>query len=696
VQQLNVNASESRTPAANVAVIVNDQSSAEAAETAGIRALYVEDVAHASADEILPKLDDAEAAIVLAPAGITKEEARPFWTMARALREAGHPAIGWYCRRGKKNGPRGLAGWIEKDGAGAVREVLDQATAKAVERLAQIPVGGYVAVGYDGDRSVVWSVPRQSLHVLGPRDLGDAMLQTICGAAWCAANYTAFNERGTARLDLAQLRGELIDACRNAGTYSSKEIRGAGCWRVAPGVLAVNSNKLWRTDGQSVERVGVDCVYPVSADLGLAPDVPEATDAEAREVLEFFRMWRWRNPGDATLLFGWLAQAPVVGALERRPHLIVTGAAGGGKTTLLDGVSRLLGGRHAALKGDGASTAAGIRQKLKHGALAIIMDELESKTDQGAARVRLLIEQMRSAYSDGTGHGVLRGTADGVGTAYSVRYSALLSMIVPPAMEAADRTRFATLNLLPLPRGVRIPALALDEARVLSLGARLRMRIVRHYAELIESIASVRGALISRGYSPRLGDTLGGLLGAAYVLLHGQALCDEFDIITWVKDANIAQHAAAVETASDEDECAAWLLGASVRINDEMRTVAEAAQTALDEIASGEGRKTRTVGRALERVGVKVYADSIAVACSDLEGLRTVFRSSKFAGGGWSVVLARLPGAREAVVRVGGVNTRVVQIPLDAIKAFAREPRQHDLELHTDNVHSLRSAGYRK
>lgn len=683
-------AAEDRTPATNVAVIVADENSAKAAQAAGItEALCITDIAAADAEDLASKLEGVDATVILIPAEKKKGEGKkhPAWSLARALREVGAPATGWYCK-----GTATLAQWVEKDGVDRVRQALDQAAARAVSRTTRKSVGGYVAVGYDGDHSIVWSIPRQALKDLGPRDFGDAMLQTVCGASWCQEHYTVTSARGTTKLDLAQLRAEIIDACRDAGPCSAKDIRGAGCWRVAPGVLAVNSETLWRTDGQPVERVGQHSVYPISKGLGLLSDTPEASDAEAAEVLKLLSSWNWASQSDPILLLGWIAQAAVVGALDRRPHLMVTGARGAGKTTLLDCVFRLLGS--SGLKADGGSTAAGLRQRLKHDARVVLLDEFESKSDREAMRVRALIEQMRSAYSDGVGDGVLRGTADGVGTSYAVRYSALCSMIVPPAMEAADRTRFAQLDLLPLDRGVKIPALALDEASLAELGKKLRMRMIRHYADIVDSVAAVRDALIAKGHSPRLGDTLGGLLGAAYVLLNGQAIVDEFDIRIWIKEADLDDHAATVETASDEDECVAWMLGASVRIYDDTLTVAEAVQGALDEIAGGEGRKGHTTGKALERVGVKVYADSIAVVRGDFEGLRSIFRNSKFADGGWSVVLARLPNAREAVVRVGGVNTRVVQIPLDSIKALALEPKQHDLGLHsrTDKVVHLRAA----
>ena len=94
--------------------------------------------------------------------------------------------------------------------------------------------------------------------------------------------------------------------------------------------------------------------------------------------------------------------ALVVGALRWRPHVLVTGAAGTGKTTLEKLVDDLLGWIALSVS---APTEAGIRQLLTGAARPVIIDEMETENAEQARRV---IGLMRLA-STGSRSAVVRG-----------------------------------------------------------------------------------------------------------------------------------------------------------------------------------------------------------------------------------------------------------------------------------------------
>lgn len=146
-------AAQDRSPKTSIAVVVADKASVEAAEKAGISAIYCNDIAAVEAKDLAADLEGADTAVILPPAGATKEFVQSIWALTRALRELGMPATYRLCHEDKRKKLTGLAGWIKLDGAGVVRKILEQAAADAIQRTKRKADGGYVAVGFDGDRS---------------------------------------------------------------------------------------------------------------------------------------------------------------------------------------------------------------------------------------------------------------------------------------------------------------------------------------------------------------------------------------------------------------------------------------------------------------------------------------------------------------------------------------------------------------
>ena len=106
------------------------------------------------------------------------------------------------------------------------------------------------------------------------------------------------------------------------------------------------------------------------------------SDNAAFEILELAQRFQWDVPASGMLLAGWVALAPICGALDWRPHIWLTGGAGTGKSAILDRfISPLLADMGVP---SGNTTEAGLRQTLKSDALPIVFDEAESneKADQ--------------------------------------------------------------------------------------------------------------------------------------------------------------------------------------------------------------------------------------------------------------------------------------------------------------------------
>ena len=112
----------------------------------------------------------------------------------------------------------------------------------------------------------------------------------------------------------------MIGACRRAGPFNPLRVRGRGIW--------LEGNKVIINLGKPVES---------SKFLYLCFEGIELDDAapfDTQRLRDHLQLYNWRNPQDAGLLFGWLAMAPVCGALTWRPHAFVYGPARSGKTTI--------------------------------------------------------------------------------------------------------------------------------------------------------------------------------------------------------------------------------------------------------------------------------------------------------------------------------------------------------------------------
>lgn len=220
----------------------------------------------------------------------------------------------------------------------------------------------------------------------------------------------------------------LIDACRRAGPFNPMQIRGRGIWREGDKVI-VNL-------GQSVESVKF--LYLCFEDIPL--DSAQPFDVE--RLRNHFGLYNWRSPQDAGLVFGWLAMAPICGALVWRPHTFVYGPARSGKTTIHTVASTVLS--PLAISADGQSTEAGIRQTLGPDSLPILLDEFES--DQNGSTLRNILRLARSASSADTP--VLKGTPEGKAMSFSLRTTFLFSAINPRGMSPADQSRISMFELL--------------------------------------------------------------------------------------------------------------------------------------------------------------------------------------------------------------------------------------------------------
>ena len=286
-------------------------------------------------------------------------------------------------------------------------------------------IGQIVEIGAAGHAN------RMSLCQLAPLEWWEQKFSERRGVNWTAAGAA------------------IMRKSHSLGVFQPGRLRGRGCWRDDDDrVLLHLGDRLLPPDSETFlkpedyDREGK--VYTRLPRLR-GPSEERPMDAEeAERLVSMFKSRAWDDEAAGWLLAGWTALAPFCGALAWRPHVWLTGSSGCGKTTIIRRmVIPLLG--DMALYTEGATTEAGIRQRLRADALPILYDEAERTTRQADQQMQGVLRLARSASS--TGARIFKGTQGGKGMSFEIASMFLLSSVVVGLRQDADKTRVTVLGL---------------------------------------------------------------------------------------------------------------------------------------------------------------------------------------------------------------------------------------------------------
>ena len=327
--------------------------------------------------------------------------------------------------------------------------------------------GGYIALGMVGNKFAVFSLLNKQVQILGPSDLKEMNLKALFGALWCEQHYNEFDaKKEEVVFNHKRLATDILSACQAAGTYSETAERRVGVWKMNDGQLVVNGRQLWRADGSVLEHgIHEGRVYPVSGDVGFDLSTPMATREDVNQVLAAFNSPQWIHPMAGEIVLGFFGMSLVSTALRRRPHVLMTGPAACGKSTVLEYVRWLLGS--LAYGCTGPQTMAAFYQSLAGTSKVVVNDEFEA--DPGKKGCKDTFEVARMSYSLQEGdEGIVRGTVTGKSKSYRFYSPFIAAGISPGKMEPADLTRWVILEAKGKPQGDK-----LTEAQAREFGPRL-------------------------------------------------------------------------------------------------------------------------------------------------------------------------------------------------------------------------------
>lgn len=502
-------------------------------------------------------------------------------------------------------------------------------------------------------------------------------LLTLAPRAWWLDHFEKRSRAGETSIDWGGACSWLYEMQHAQGVYDPRRVRGRGCWIDAERVV-IHLGERVICDGAQVEvgKVESRFIYEQGAALaGPTLDEPMSVD-ESRKLLETAQLCRWEHPASAAMLAGWVALAPVCGALSWRSHAWIVGGAGSGKSTVLSNfVKPLLGEMETSVLG--ASTEAGLRQHLGSDAIPVLMDEAEQAQARDEERLQAVMELARASSSE-TGAKTLKGTASGTGQEYLIRSMFLLSSITSSLKQGSDKSRFALLQLRnpanDTPTEQVEHAQAWEQLRHhlgnidAKTGKRLIARTVQRLPMLLREVQLFSDVCSELFGNRRAGDQFGALMAGAFSLVSDEEATLEaatafVGLHQWDEFLEPARDAA------DHERCLNRIMESRVRLSgtDTELPMGELLEIHLNRNLHAEITSKRA-GDLLQRSGLKVVAGRLIVSANH-SAIAKILEKTPWSND-WRTVLKQIPGAEvtPSMYFTGGHQSRGVSVPIGADK----------------------------
>ena len=458
---------------------------------------------------------------------------------------------------------------------------------------------------------------------------------------------------GSTGANWTAIASDLMQQSMHFGVYNPSVTRGRGAW-IDKDRVVLNTGTSLIVDGKEfgLSQIKSRYVYAAAATMDFCADGC-LTNIEANIIRQIFDMLSWDRPLSGLLCAGWCVVAVICGALNWRPHIWITGAAGSGKSWVLSNLIRKLLG-NSAIYVQSETTAAGIRQRLKCDAIPVVFDEFEAESETAQKRVQADIELARQASTEDGGQ-IIKGGQTGTSSSFSVRSCFCFSSISVSLSHRSDESRIAVLSLLKSndrERFIKIKTMAADNLAD-DFCKKFRGRAIK-YARVIRDNAMVfaEAVTIHLGDS-RAGDQLGALLAGAYSLSSCKAVGRD-EALDWVKKQDWSERKPDSEY-TDEKICLSHIFSHTVRYNHVEIPVSEA----VSELMINENVNRNHA--ALGSVGVAYRDERICIARKS-PSVSRILRGTPW-GNSYSDILLRLPGATLGRRSFCGVQQHCVEIP---------------------------------
>ena len=460
---------------------------------------------------------------------------------------------------------------------------------------------------------------------------------------------------------MAELAGvNLMKACHDKRVFSPDNLRGVGVWRDGDKVVLNTGTRLYVDGGVcSPQEFNGRSVYETGQEAYSYGSAAPLKNAEANKTREIAKRFSWRDPLMGDLLAGLVVLAPISGVLDWRPHGVLTGEAGSGKSTLGEQyIKPLIGDIGIYL--NGGTTEAGLRKKIGLSARPVFMDEAESETKRAKENMEAIMFVARNASS---GASTANANADS-----NIRSCFILAAINPRITQKPDKDRFASLELV---RNTAPDAdrqwkeLELDLKRTFTreYSAALFARTIENIDVLLDNIKTFGLAVTRVRGSARAGDQYGALLAGAFSLTSTRRVNEEF-AEQWIRKQDWS-FSDAESAVSEHEKFLATVLGMRLRY-DKDGMARESSVGALVQAANNRDAMNHIEAiDALKGIGIKIDAGMLVFANAS-PGLSKMLSDTIWTE--WRRLLMQFDGSgnmgNKTVYFGNGIRGKVTCIPL--------------------------------
>lgn len=533
----------------------------------------------------------------------------------------------------------------------------------------ELAKNGYFRVlGYDHDRYYIMQYEKCQIMVYSKSDFSEPGLIELAPVDWWELH---FGESG--KIEKKAAMNWIVRTANRRGVYDMSRLRGRGAW-VDAGRNVFHHGDHLTVDGEPVSIAEFESrfVYEMARPLPDIADTP-LTDDEGRDLLDLAFMFRWAKPASAALLTGWIALAPICGALRWRSHIWITGGAGSGKSTILnDFTHRLLNGMDLFAQGN--SSEAGIRQRLKGDAIPVLFDESESNSERDAMRIQSVLSLVRQSSSESPAE-VLKGTAGGDAMSFHIRSMFCLASIQVGVKQQADIDRMTVLSLMPRREDtnaadtwIRISDALHVMSRDEALPGRLVCRSLKLLPITLKNIKTFSEAAAMRFGSQREGDQYGTLLAGAWSVMSSEPV-DLDGALGLIDSYDWSEHRENNEVDESERAMSA-LMGALIRVSGVDISVNELVRVACGQAIEGVTvSQPNSAEAVLQRHGIRTMpAEGVLILSNTSEQLKHLMVGTPFEADLRGVLL-RVKGAKRypKAVKFSGIPSRAISLPLEPL-----------------------------
>jgi putative DNA primase/helicase len=437
-----------------------------------------------------------------------------------------------------------------------------------------------------------------------------------------------------------------MQACRKVGVFYETKIRGRGVW-LDEGKVVEHFGERLRVNGEEMHLQDLDtqCIYEIRPHRKIikADPVQREKVTHATKLIESLA---WENPLHGKLFLGGLALGMIGGTLKWRPHLMITGEAGSGKTTLLNYVAGPIL-EASGLNRSANTTEAGVRQQVRCDSLPYMIDEFD--TNNGNPKIlQGILNLMRAASS---GEDMRRGTPSGKALTFSARFSFVTFGINPPILNEADQSRITSMHLSKRNHKGHWPDLERELVNTFTeeFGEGMYMKMVEALPTFEKTLSEFH-KIIATKFSQRKAQQYGTLLAGYYALCGGGSI--EAIVEEWIKgetQENLSED-------SGPKEALKHLL--------DLRIEGDGLQGlhTLSGLLEGSGND-----KAFANYGIKYTEkdNSLYVSVKNAR-LQAWFDKTNWVK--YSVPLSRIEGSKVVNVRMNGMQTKCVHIPLKVVE----------------------------